>query len=246
MPTESYDLMLNILYLISLCFIPAVLWALYTSYKVNSNFKKFSKIQSRKGLPAHMIARQILDSEGLTDVRIGRVAGKLTDHYDPRSKTVVLSDSVYDSCSIAAIGVATHEVGHAIQHARKYVPVKVRSALVPVLNLSSKLLIPILIINIILTFVLYDSNLPMYIYYALLGIFGLNMIFALVTLPCEFNASSRAKNILLDMNILDVEEVTCVNKVLRSAAMTYVASFVITLIQFARILLIILSSTRKK
>ena len=125
-------------------------------------------------------------------------------------------------------------------------PVKVRSALVPVLNLSSKLLIPILIINIILTFVLYDSNLPMYIYYALLGIFGLNMVFALVTLPCEFNASSRAKNILLDMNILDDEEVTCVNKVLRSAAMTYVASFVITLIQFARILLIILSSTRKK
>ena len=243
---SGYDMMLNILYLISLCFIPAVIWAVYVSIKVNVMFKKYNKVNSRKGLPAYMVARQILDSEGLTNVQIGRCSGSLSDHYDPRSKTVVLSDAVYNSSSIAAIGVAAHEVGHAIQHAKNYAPVKIRGALVPVLNLSTKLLIPVLILNIILTiFLPVTSNVPMIIYYVLLGVFGLNLLFALVTLPVEFNASGRAKEILEDMAILDSDEIHGVSKVLRSAAMTYVASFVITLIQFARILLIVLSSRKR-
>ena len=184
--------------------------------------------------------------ESCRKIKIGRCAGSLSDHYDPRSNTVVLSDSVYNSSSIAAIGVAAHEVGHAIQHARNYAPIKIRGALVPVLNLSSKLLVPILIINIFLTvFLPVTSNLPMIIYYVLLGVYALNMLFALVTLPCEFNASSRAKDILEDLSILDSDEIKGVSKVLRSAAMTYVASFVLTLVQLARILFIILASKRR-
>lgn len=244
--SQEYDMMLNILYLVALCFIPVFIWSIYTSIKVKTTFKKFDKVNSKKGLPAHIIARQILDSEGLTDVQIGRCAGSLSDHYDPRSNTVVLSDSVYNSSSIAAIGVAAHEVGHAIQHAKNYVPIKIRGALVPILNLSSKLLVPVLILNIILTiFLPVTSNLPMIIYYVLLGVYAVNMLFSLVTLPCEFNASGRAKEILEDMGILDQEEITGVSKVLRSAAMTYVASFVLTLVQLARILFIILASKRR-
>ena len=179
-------------------------------------------------------------------MQIGRCSGSLSDHYDPRSKTVVLSDSVYNSSAIAAIGVAAHEVGHAIQHAKNYAPVKIRGALVPVLNLSSKLLIPVLIINILLTiFLPASSPVPMAIYYVLLAVFGLNLLFALVTLPVEFNASNRAKEILDDMAILDDNEIRGVSRVLRTAAMTYVASFVITLIQFARILLIVMASRKK-
>ncbi len=179
-------------------------------------------------------------------MQIGRCGGSLSDHYDPRNNTVYLSESVYNSPSIAAIGVAAHEVGHAIQHARNYAPVKIRGALVPVLNISSKMLIPILIVNIFLTiFLPVNSAIPMYIYYAIFGIYALNMLFAMVTLPCEFNASSRAKEILVDMGMLDEDEIRGVSKVLRSAAMTYVASFVLTLIQLARILLIILSNRRR-
>lgn len=239
-------MLLTILYLISICFVPVFIASIFISLNVNRSFKKYSQVTSKKGLPAHVVARQILDSEGLTDIKIGRVVGKLTDHYDPRSKTVVLSDSVYDSCSIAAIGVATHEVGHAIQHAKNYVPIKIRSALVPVLNLGSKLLVPLLIINVFLTILLLNSNVPIYIFYALLAVYGVNMIFSLVTLPCEFNASSRAKDILLDMHIMDDEEVACVGKVLNAAAMTYVAAFIMTLIQFARILFVILSHSRRR
>lgn len=137
-------------------------------------------------------------------------------------------------------------MGHAIQHAKNYAPVKIRGALVPVLNLSSKLLIPVLIINILLTiFLPASSPVPMAIYYVLLAVFGLNLLFALVTLPVEFNASNRAKEILDDMAILDDNEIRGVSRVLRTAAMTYVASFVITLIQFARILLIVMASRKK-
>lgn len=246
MSAASYDTLINILYLICILFIPVLLWSIYVSYKVNANFRKFNMVASKKGLPAHIVTRKILDSEGLTNVQIGRCSGSLSDHYDPRTNTVYLSDSVYNSTSIAAIGVAAHEVGHAIQHAQKYVPVKIRGALVPVLNLSSKMLMPILIVNIFLTiFLPFNSPIPMYIYYAIFAIYALNMLFALVTLPCEFNASSRAKEILVDMQILDEEEVLGVSKVLRSAAMTYVASFVMTLIQLARILLIILSNSKR-
>ncbi len=194
-----------------------------------------------------MVARQILDSEGLNDIQIGRCSGSLSDHYNPRTKTVFLSDTVYDSTAIAAIGVAAHEVGHAIQHAHNYAPVKIRGILVPILNISSKLLLPAIIINILLTiFLPVNSNIPMIIYYVLLGVYALNVVFTFVTLPCEFNASGRAKDILEDMGFLEEDEVQSVSKVLRSAAMTYVAAFVISLLQMARILLIILSSRKRK
>lgn len=241
----GYDYLLVILYLIAICFVPVFLISIFISANVRITYNRFNGVQSKKGLPAHMVARKILDSEGLTDVKIGTCAGTLSDHYDPRSNTVVLSASVYNSTSIAAIGVAAHEVGHAIQYARNYVPVKIRRILVPVVNISSKLLIPALIINLILTFVFPTNNVVMIIYYAIFGVYALTFLFSLVTLPCEFNASSRAKYILSDMEFLDDEEIKGVSKVLTAAAMTYVASFVMTLIQLARILLIILSSRRR-
>lgn len=239
--------LLSILYLVAIMFIPVFLWCLYTSFKVKYDFNKYSKVNSKAGIPAYQVARMILDSEGLTNVQVGICNGNLTDHYDPRSNVVMLSNSVYNSSSVAAIGVAAHEVGHAIQHANNYIPVKARGFLVPVLNFSSKLLLPILLLNIVLTFLVpINRSIPMLIYFILLGIYGLNMIFALVTLPCEFNASSRAKDILEDLNIMDDGEIKLVSKVLRSAAMTYVASFVLTIIQMARILLVLFSSRRRK
>lgn len=241
---SAYDIFYIALVVLALCLIPVLLWSIYVSFKVNYTFKKFSKVSSKQGIPANIVARKILDSEGLTDVKIGRCGGNLTDHYDPRSNVVMLSDTVYDSSSISALGVAAHEVGHAIQHARNYAPVKVRGALVPVLNIGSKLLIPLLIVNIILTIIMSNSMIPIYIYYAIFAIYALNMLFTLVTLPCEFNASSRAKDILLDMGFIDDDEMKGVSKVLRSAAMTYVASFVLTLVQLARILLVILNRRR--
>lgn len=243
----GYDLFLNILFILAICLLPALLWSIFVSIKVKLTFNKFNKINSKKGLPAYMVARQILDSEGLNDIQIGRCSGSLSDHYNPRTKTVFLSDTVYDSTAIAAIGVAAHEVGHAIQHAHNYAPVKIRGILVPILNISSKLLLPAIIINILLTiFLPVNSNIPMIIYYVLLGVYALNVVFTFVTLPCEFNASGRAKDILEDMGFLEEDEVQSVSKVLRSAAMTYVAAFVISLLQMARILLIILSSRKRK
>lgn len=241
----EYDYMLLILYLIAICFVPVLLISIFISANVNITYSRFNGINSKKGLPANLVARKILDSEGLTNVKIGMCEGTLSDHYDPRTNTVVLSRAVYNSSSISAIGVAAHEVGHAIQHAKNYIPVKIRGALVPVLNFSSKLLIPALIVNVILTFVFPTNNIIMIFYYVIFGIYGLNFLFSLVTLPCEFNASRRAKYILSDMGFLDDEEVKGVSKVLTAAAMTYVASFVMTLIQLARILFIILSNRKR-
>lgn len=243
---EQYDLLVKILVIITMCFIPVFIWSLYVSIKVQTTFSKFNKVPSTKKIPAYMVARQILDSEGLSNVRIGKCSGALTDHYDPRTNTVVLSEAVYNSSSIGAIGVAAHEVGHAIQHAKNYLPVKIRGALVPVLNLSSRLLFPAIIINMFLTIFLQPSSpIPMAIFYVILGVYGLNMLFSLVTLPCELNASRRAKDILSDLYILNDEEIGGVSKVLSAAAMTYVASFIMTIIQFARILLIILSNSNR-
>jgi Zn-dependent membrane protease YugP len=208
--------------------LPAMLLGLWAQARVNSTFNRYSHVRCRQGYTGSQIARRILDANGLTDVRIEGIRGNLTDHYDPTARVVRLSDSVYDSPSIAAIGVAAHEVGHAIQHANSYAPLTLRNAIIPVTNIGSKLSIPLILLGVVMSFQ------PL----VTLGIvaFSLMAVFQLVTLPVEFNASSRALATLNGEHYLDEEEVYGARKVLSAAALTYVAALVMSLAQLMRMI----------
>ena len=179
--------------------VPAILLGLWAQARVQSTYARYSRVRAVRGITADQVARRILDANGLRDVSIQRIAGSLTDHYDPRERVVRLSETVYGSPSIAAIGVAAHEVGHAVQHATGYAPLKLRTAIVSVTNIGSTLSMPLILIGILLN----SSRL------ALVGValFGLVAVFQLVTLPVEFNASSRALATLDGMDILGREEI---------------------------------------
>lgn len=209
--------------------LPALLLTLWAQANVSGTYSKFSKVYSRRGITAAEVARSILDRNGLQNVAIGRVGGKLTDHYNPKTNVVNLSDATYASTSVAAIGVAAHEVGHAIQHARGYVPIRIRNAIVPVVNVASQAAIPLFVIGLI-----FQSGLMMDI-----GIwfFTAAVAFQLITLPVEFNASGRAIAILEGNYILEDEEVRGAKKVLRAAAMTYVAAAAMAVAQLLRLLM---------
>lgn len=200
------------------------------SAKVNSTFKKYSKMGNAMGYTAEQVAKSILESSGIYDVRIEKVRGNLTDHYAPGQKVLRLSDSVYGQKSVAAIGVAAHECGHAIQHQVGYGPLKLRSLSVPLANIGSYLSYPI----IVLGFVLEKVNLMNFGIF----LFCFVILFQLITLPVEFNASRRAMRILEEKHILDGKELTCAGKVLKAAAMTYVAAVVSALLQLLRLVLI--------
>ncbi len=207
-----------------------VVISMAASANVRGSFQKYSQVFSRRGIRAEQAAEQILQNAGIFDVQIQRVQGNLTDHYDPRSKTLRLSESVYGSSSVSAIGVAAHECGHAIQHAGGYVPLKLRGALVPVVNVASTISMPLILAGLILGF----------FGLARIGVvlFSAVLLFQLVTLPVEFNASSRALRVLGSTDILYEEEVGTARKVLRAAALTYVASAVATALQLFRLLLL--------
>lgn len=223
--------------------IPAMLFALYAQNKVNSTYKKYSQVGNRKGLTARQVARQILDENGLYNVQIEHISGNLTDHYDPKSNVIRLSDSVDNSTSVAAIGVAAHEVGHAIQHATNYKPVKVRSALVPITNFGSSISMILIMIGLVFVGLSETGNFGFTI--AIIGLLAycLVAVFQIVTLPVEFNASSRALKTLSDRGILYSDEVPMAKKVLSAAAMTYVAALVSTLSTILRLLVIILNAS---
>lgn len=209
----------------------AAIFSMIASAKVTSTFNKYAKVRSMAGFTGAQAAEKILQSAGINDVRIERVNGNLTDHYDPKSKVLRLSDSTYGSASVAAVGVAAHECGHAIQHQVGYGPLKLRSTLVPAANLGSKLGIPIILIGVLL-----GSN-----YFLIqLGIwvFSLAVLFQLVTLPVEFNASNRAVRILEDRGLLRQEELGMCKKVLSAAAMTYVAAAASSIISLLRLVLL--------
>ncbi len=210
--------------------VPALLLSLWAQYKVNSTYTKFSKSRTMRGLSGHDAARRILDLNGLSYVRIEQTAGKLTDHFDPRDNVVRLSDGVYNSQSIAAVGVAAHEVGHAIQYAQSYAPMKLRAAIIPMTNIGSTLSIPLIFLGFFL------SIEPLVTVGILL--FSLVAVFQLVTLPVEFNASSRAIATLDSQGILTAEELAGTRKVLSAAAMTYVAALIVSLAQLLRLLLL--------
>ena len=208
--------------------LPALILTFWAQFNVSSTYAKYGKIHSRRGMTAEQVARMILDRNGLYHVQLGRVRGNLTDHFNPKTNIVNLSDTTCTSTSVAAIGVAAHEVGHAIQHATGYAPIKIRNSIVPVVNIASQAAIPLFIIGLF-----FNSGFMMDI-----GIwfFSAAVLFQIITLPVEFNASRRAIAILESDYILEDEEVRGAKKVLGAAAMTYVAAAAMSLAQLLRLL----------
>ena len=208
----------------------AAIICLIASARVKTTYNKYSRVASRSGMTAAQAAERILHNAGIYDVSIGRVAGNLTDHYDPRNKTLNLSAGVYNSTSVAALGIAAHEAGHAIQHHTRYAPLTIRGSLVPVAKFGSSLAWPLIIIGIILSG-------PMLIQIGII-FFSLAVLFQLVTLPVEFNASRRAMDRLETLGILGDQELSLTGKVLRAAALTYVASAAASILQLLRLVLL--------
>ena len=215
--------------------LPCMIFSLIASSRVNSTFQKYSQQYSQRRLTGAEAAQHVLQYNGISGVRIERVSGNLTDHYDPRTNVIRLSDSVYDSTSTAAIGVAAHEAGHAVQYAVDYAPIKMRAAIIPLTNFGSRLAMPLILAGILLTFLGEFSTILVY-----LGIaaFGLSFVFQLITLPVEFNASRRAIRAIEDAQLLTAEEQKGAEKTLKAAAMTYVAAMAVALAQLVRLIVI--------
>ena len=222
--------------------LPAVIFSLWASARVNSTFRKYSEQRIISHMTGSDAARMILDYNGLNNVRIERVSGNLTDHYDPRSGVIRLSDAVYQGSTSAAVGVAAHECGHAIQHAKGYFPLKIRNAIVPVTNIGSRLSMPLILIGILVS---YTSS--SYISIAYLGVacFSLCAIFQLVTLPTEYNASRRAVKALEYSGRLTSDELRGAKKVLSAAALTYVAALAVSLMQLFYLLMRVRRNDRR-
>ena len=206
---------------------------LLASAKVNTTFKRFNKVRSASGMTGAQAAERMLQMSGIYDVKVQHISGNLTDNYNPGNKTLNLSDSVYGSSSVAAIGVAAHECGHAIQHQKEYVPLKLRSAIVPVANIGSTLAWPLIIIGL-----LFNSTTGSMLITIGIWAFSLAVLFQLVTLPVEFNASARAVNFLDSTGMLSHEELKGTKKVLKAAAFTYVASAAAAILQVLRLVLL--------
>lgn len=216
--------------------LPAVIFAFWAQANVQSTFNKYSKVQS--SMTGYDSARAILDANGLTNVRIERVSGNLTDHFDPRTNVIRLSDSVYDARNAAAVGVAAHEAGHAVQYAVGYSPMKFRSAIIPITNIGSNLAIPLVLLGILLSY-------PTLAYIGIAA-FGLSTLFQLVTLPVEFNASGRAMDALKSSGRMSGDETSAAGRVLRAAALTYVAALAVSLANLLRLISVVNRSSRKR
>lgn len=219
-------------------FVIAILISFYAQIKVSTTFNKYSRVNTFRGKTAAEAARMILSSKGLYDVRIERVQGNLTDHYDPRENVLRLSDSVYSSSSAAAVGVAAHEAGHAIQHAQGYLPIVVRSKLVPITNFASRISWIVILLGAVMSLFAAMSDIGYLVVMAGIALFSVTALFQLVTLPCEFNASKRALDCLKESGWYSDKELAASKKVLSAAAMTYVAALFVTVIQVLRLLAI--------
>ena len=217
--------------------LPALIFSIWASSRVNSTFTKYERDYSYRGYTGAMAAREILNSRGLYDVGIERVNGRLSDHYDPKANVIRLSDAVYNSTSTAAIGVACHEAGHAMQYADSYLPIKFRALISPMTNIGSTVGIWLFIIGLILSF-------PMVCFIGIV-LFSFTAIFQLATLPTEYNASRRALEAIEESGILNQEEHLHAKKVLSAAALTYVAALAVSLTQLLR-LLVLFGNTRRR
>lgn len=217
--------------------LPVIILSLIASTAVQSNFNRYSKVLSRRGLTGAQVAEAILRANGIFDVQVRPVSGNLSDHYDPSGHYIGLSDGVYNSTSVSALGVAAHEAGHAVQYSVGYSPIKFRAALIPVTNFASRFSWILIFVGLLIS--------P---FAAMLGIalFGITVLFQLVTLPVEFDASKRAIAVLEQGNYLDSDELTGAKKVLRAAAMTYVVALLTSLWQMLRYLLIVFGNGRRR
>ena len=210
--------------------IPAILLALYAQARVKSTYSKYIRVPSRSGITGAQAARELLEQNGVYDVTVERTSGRLSDHYDPRSKTLRLSSEVYGSSSLAALGIAAHETGHALQHAEEYYLLRLRSAIVPIANIGSSLALPLLILGLIFSY-------PTLVLIGVLA-FSFAVLFQLITLPVEYNASNRAIAALEAGNMLYRDETGPTRKVLSAAALTYVAATLMAVTQLLRLLLL--------
>lgn len=206
---------------------------LIASARVNTTYRKYAKVRSMSNMTGAQVAERLLRAKGITDVRVQHVHGELTDHYDPRNKTLNLSDAVYGSSSVAAVGVAAHETGHAVQHARGYVPLAIRASLVPVANFGSMAAWPLIILGLF-----FRGSMSALLIEIGIFAFSLAVLFQLVTLPVEFDASFRALRMIEEEGVLNSEEIHQTKKVLRAAALTYVASAAAAILQLLRLLLL--------
>ena len=208
---------------------------MWASSSVNSTFNKYSKVLSQRHITGAEAAQRVLSANGVRGVRIERVSGNLTDHFDPKTNVIRLSDSVYNSPSVAAIGVACHEAGHAVQYAENYAPIKLRAAIIPITNIGSKLAMPLILLGVLFSFL---GNLSYGIVYLGIACFATSLAFQLVTLPVEFNASRRAMTAIEGSNILTTEEQRGAKRTLKAAAMTYVAATAVALAQLLRLIIL--------
>ncbi len=229
-------------YLLGIILIPGLIFAAIAQAKVSSTYSQMAKIQSKKGIPAWQVAREVLDKNNLQHITLQQVSGTLTDHYDPKKEKIGLSSKVYSGTDVASIGIALHEVGHAIQDAEEYKPAKIRLALVPVINISSQFLWPLIIIGFMFGFFgSWDNIVGQIFIWCAIAFFSLSILFSLITLPTEFDASKRAKSELIKATALDGEEMVGVNKVLHAAALTYVAALVVSVLSLLRFILAIMA-----
>jgi Zn-dependent membrane protease YugP len=215
--------------------LPCLILSLWASANVNSTFRKYSNQLSARRITGAQAAQRVLSANGVSGVRIERISGNLNDHFDPKTNVIRLSDSVYDATSTAAIGVACHEAGHAVQYAQNYAPIKLRAAIVPITNIGSRLAMPLILLGLLFSF---GENLSYSFVYLGIACFGLSVVFQLVTLPVEFNASRRAMEAIESGNILTEEEQRGARKTLTAAALTYVAATAVALAQLLRLLVI--------
>ena len=229
-----------------LILIPAMIFAFSAQIKVKSTFREFDRVISARRMTGAEAARKILDRNGLYHVRIEKVRGELTDHYDPRTNVVRLSESTHDSTSVAAIGVAAHEVGHAVQHATGYAPIKLRAAIIPVTRIGSGLAMPLFMVGLLLTYFSYGSQTGELFMFLGILFFSFSTFFQLVTLPVEFNASHRAIKTLEGDGILVGRDLEGAKKVLSAAAMTYVAALATSLAYLLRFILIAMGASGRR
>lgn len=233
---------------LSIIVLPALIFGVYAQSKVHSTYQKALTIPSSKGISAKTFALDVLSVAGLSDIKVVEVKGKLNDYYDPKNKVIALSGSNYNSTSLAALGIAAHEIGHALQHKTNYKPLKIRNFFIKVTNIFSRALLPLLILSIVLSFgftVWFSSGwqfnsityIPMFV---VIGLYGITCLLNLITLFVEYNASARTKQLLLDSEILTLDEYDEVKKVLNAAALTYVASFLTSLLELVRLIVLLL------
>lgn len=227
-------------YIMGIILLPGIILAIYAQTKVSNKFHKYSVVMSELGKTASEVAQLFLDNAGLHDIKIVRTSGHLTDHYNHRTKTIALSDSTFDSSSISAIGVACHEVGHALQYKTNYFPIRLRNFIIPICNLANNFLW----ITIILGAIFYYSNLGIAFLWIGVGVFTLSVILNLITLPVEYNASKRATQLLHKSTIFNDSEVKATKEVLGAAALTYVAGLVVSILNLLRLVLVIFMRDR--